>query len=519
MNMSELRSEPVQKRTAVWALVVLFVLGVTAIGVVSRADRDDGLPRLPIGAAGATAAMERSGAADAMLAPWGGIEYRLGGDLPDLPRSATAHRIEAASRDDVVRLAAALGLSGAVRETAEEFVVVDGRKELHVQRLYGSPWWFNDMAAQDQATVSANGADGSSSSGVACGCPEGAECDCPAPDVVPCEMPPCPDGSSCAQVCPEPSPRMPERPADLPSQDEAREIAREVLTELGVDAGELRVDDGFTSWYVNAPTAVDGMTVEGLMTSVAVGPKGVVMSANGLAGRIVAVGDYPLVTSAEGFERLKSGFPHSGVDCIDCTRPLPADATAAEPAADPDAPVSSDDAARCAADGPGCMEPAPPSAGMCAEGSGPECNDTPMPCETVSSVPPDEAALKEAEARRAAEAETEAQSGGGSTGSAGAATQIAAEPGCARPEPYPMPAPEPQIVTITGAHLGLLAFGEYLVPAFVFESGNGSFPVIAVEQEHLAAVTPDPGVQGRPEPAIEDRVIFDEQENGTLVVD
>lgn len=507
-----------RQRYAFWATLVVFMLGIAAIGIVAAADDDNGvggLPKLSIGASGALGAMEsRSAAGDAaMMAPAGyGVEYRVEGDLPDMPSTAAAFRLDAATAADAERIAAALGLDGAVKETADEFVVSNGGKELHVMKAYGSSWWFNDTAGQEKLAASTTT---SSGSGSGCDCPPNAACDCPADTVMvepaPCEMPPCPEGEACTQACPTPDYKEPERPADLPTQDEARDIATPILRALGAETGDLRVDDGFSAWYVNAPVKAGGTTVEGLMTSVGIGPKGAVLSANGIAGATTALGDYPLVTVDEGVERLKSGFPYSGDDCIDCARTLEAETTdSAETQADPDAPVSSDgggtsgssagssgssgasagpddgadpDAARCAADGPDCEQVAP---------------SEPMTCEPSEAEK--EAALKAEEERRAA-------ASGNSSSSAGAtepATAPAAEPatGCASPSPEPYPAPEPTVVTITGVHMSLLHFGgDTLVPAFVFETDDGgSIPVIAVEKEYLETVAPD---QGGPEPAIE----------------
>ena len=118
-------------------------------------------------------------------------------------------------------------------------------------------------------------------------------------------MPDCPEGTSCIQVCQPPD--EPVRPTDLPSKDEARTIARRVLKAAGldVDSAKITVDDGFTQWYVSAEPEIDGVPTIGWTWSVGVGRKGVIESASGWIAEPESGGDYPLVGTTKGVERLE----------------------------------------------------------------------------------------------------------------------------------------------------------------------------------------------------------------------
>lgn len=319
-----------RSRAAVWALLLLFGIGVGAIALVGRGPSGEAaLPALPV-AGPASAATASMVGRDALVAP-GTVEYRVAGDLPEPASSAPAYRLGADTAEEVVAgLAAALGLRGDVEATPAEWAVYDGSAGLHVARQPGLPWWYASVDGSRCAgpdTVVAS--DGPAPSA----CPDGvvaaeqaeraeraeavAAAASSAPsrpgDTASCEMPPCPEGQACIQVCPDGSPVVePPRPADLPTEDEAARIARRLLADLGLDAASLRVDDGFDRWFVTAEHRVGGLPVLGFESGVVVGRQGRVESANGHLGTPEHLGDYPLAGVGAGLERLRAGGVFGG---------------------------------------------------------------------------------------------------------------------------------------------------------------------------------------------------------------
>jgi len=277
----------------------------------------------------------------------------------------------------VARLAASLGLAGDVQPDATGWVVRTGGRELRVERVAGLPWYVGQacpdlpVSAGDDVVSSCavavdlpaakadqQGATGSGGAAVAtaatpapaCGpaadcvapappecesattrcvpavpvtpCPPGAACTEPAPLPAPLPVPSCPPDAKCPEafVCPVdqgcvvPEPSVPPtRPADLPSEDEARTLARETFARMGVDSAGMVVEDGWSAWYARVELRVDGVAVIGMDTSVSIGPKGELVGGNGYLVTPDRIGDYPLVGTAKGLERLKAlyGVPVS----------------------------------------------------------------------------------------------------------------------------------------------------------------------------------------------------------------
>ncbi len=114
------------------------------------------------------------------------------GDLPEL--AGEAHAWSVGREADLARIAAlaeALGVSGQVRTTGLGWEVADGDRVLEVARQPGLPWSFSPSAAGalDQPVASQPVGSG---------------------DQVVCDMPECPPGTACVQVCTpeEPGPRL-----------------------------------------------------------------------------------------------------------------------------------------------------------------------------------------------------------------------------------------------------------------------------------------------------------------------
>ena len=321
-----------RERGLLWVVLAGFVAGlvvVAAVAVGGGDDEPDRLPALAIGSDSRAAGASLEGGAADMMFPAQRVEYRLGGSLPDLPDEAPVYEL-AGSVDEaaVRRVADAVGLDGAtVERQGDAWVARTDDRELRVEGgVPGAPWYLSEgrTSCGPDVPVSSDGG----SVAVACleavtghavtaetearagegGSVEPTE---PAPPatVEPCPMPDCPPGTACAQVCPAPPMPVPppERPADLPTKDEAERIAREVLEASGTDltGARVKVEDGFDQWFVNVEPAVDGVPTVGLTHGVSVGPKGAIRFANGWLGDPEKGADYPLATLERAVERLQ----------------------------------------------------------------------------------------------------------------------------------------------------------------------------------------------------------------------
>jgi len=245
------------------------------------------------------------------MAPAFPVTYEVRGTLPALNESAPAYTVKTdTSRDRINRVAAALGVP-ADRVVVEQSTPPEPTGGLVLVVLQGR--WSLETAPAGCST-SSDGVTTCSSVGLASGTANASSAARAADD---CPMPPCPAGQACAQVCPSPggpvpmpvAPPAPVRPADLPSQQEAERIGRDVLAKSGVDLGQadVQVTDGFTSWSVMASPRIDGFATQGLETTVMVGPKGAIEGGYGSLVTLTKVGEYPLAGTSVGLERLRSG--------------------------------------------------------------------------------------------------------------------------------------------------------------------------------------------------------------------
>ncbi|MGH9154800.1 MAG: hypothetical protein ACRD1K_02850 [Acidimicrobiales bacterium] len=345
-----------RNRLIVLAAALVFAASVASVAwVAGGGDGAAALEKLPTGAPGAAdsgrqAALSSEATEASSVAPVG-FEYRLDGPLPDLAATAPAYRLPASvTRAEVARLAKALGLDGEVVEQPERFLVRAGTRELTVERQPGLPWNFGfsvscpDIEASagvmssdvkcvqalpPQAVDVAVAVPDSAVGGIATGggivCPEpkpGAVAACPAP--APAQVPPpplapapVPSGVPSPRLAPAPAcppdvadckgfePFPPPRPPDLPSRAAAEAQARALFTAIDAGLDSFEVTDGFDSWYASVQPRVGGLTV-GWATTVAIGPRGEIQWASGLLAVPERIGDYPLVGTAAGFERLKS---------------------------------------------------------------------------------------------------------------------------------------------------------------------------------------------------------------------
>jgi hypothetical protein len=328
------------QRMLVRAAIAGFAVGVIGLAVVATVDNGDDAPeRLPALSLGSASAEDRA-AGSTLLAPSGPIDYRLKGTLPSLADRAPAFTL--GLDGDVGRieaLARALGLDGPVNVADDGWTVSAGGRVLRVERQPGLPWYFSPYAGDVGCGVA--GAEPGTERGAEPIAPDtpvssdscGTSGTVASGTVTTAVAEPCPADAQCVGPTPVPEPQ---RPADLPTREQAEATVRALFTKAGIDldAARVRVDDGITQWYVEFEPQVEGLPTFGFNTGASVGPKGVV-DAHGWLAQPHAADDYPLVTSAAGFERLKESPFGIG------PQPLIAE----------DAPIT------CAAIG--CPEPAP----------------------------------------------------------------------------------------------------------------------------------------------------------------
>jgi hypothetical protein len=237
-----------------------------------------------------------------------------------------------------------------------------------------------------------------------------------------------PDGD-----CPEPATTIPQHPANLPSEDEAKKIASQLLQRAGIDIDNATtaVDDFVTQWSVRVDPRLDGVATEGMTTVVTIGENGVVDYANGILGRAEAADEYPLIGTGAAIDRLNKGEGFVG------PQPLAAAAEDVVTANGQDSSVGSAE--------PGSVAPGEPV-------PYPGCVTTipsTVPCAPVPDEPPPVS------------------------------------------DTVPPP-PPPQEVTITGAEQILLFAASYtgaeswLVPAYRFTTDQGTGPsVLAIDDSFL----------------------------------
>jgi hypothetical protein len=299
-------------------LVVVLLAAAIGVGVlVAGGDDPDELRALPL----LSAASDTAGGAterDSMLAlP---AEYRLAGELPDLPSSAPVWQLRAATsaEDAARRVARALGVEGDVQTTDGGAVVSDDSHTVNV-----SPGAGLQVSSYRGPSGGIAYPDGGWAGGGSSGSSGAAE-------------------KSTDEITREESftgsttvvPSLPAEPTALPSAAEAEDIARELLARIGVLEGsdwDAEVTDGgnvgvataacdssgkcadipgrtavVTSRSVVLHRLVDGARITGLEWYVEVGDRGDVQSISGNWATLEPIGDYPLRSVAAGFDALKT---------------------------------------------------------------------------------------------------------------------------------------------------------------------------------------------------------------------
>lgn len=289
------------RRIALIAAITVF--GLAGCGGSPNSTSGSGPAVIRLGAGGsATAANSAEGApaADKMTA-FQSFEFVVDGTLPELAGSANAWRLSAGQNVDeaqVARMAAVLGVEGEVRELPADqgggWMV--GNADYSGANLTVSAdgllsWWFNPDPSvygeiRSDCSVPASG-------------PEATVAGGSTTDTV--LVDPAVETPVCEETVPEP-------PANVPDAAEAEAKARELLTDLGLDATDYEFETYADEWNAS----VTGyLLIEGqrspLTISIGFGGEGAVTWMSGSLATPEPAGEYPLVGTEAGLARLSDG--------------------------------------------------------------------------------------------------------------------------------------------------------------------------------------------------------------------
>jgi len=401
------------RRRALWGVLAAVAVAAGALAISPGGDGGR-LPLLPSGANGGLERASGAMAADMSLAY---VRYVAGDDLPTLGGEAPAYRLAGSVDEARVRqLADALGLDGEVTHEGDVWRMASDDAVLEVVDDGGAAWWYSQQP--DGAVSSSGGGSAGCEPGPAVDCSftevgeavpptttivcgEAADPECPTEDCAAAdcvepvepqkECPPdgicteptpdgeCPRDADCSVEpcapnadgdCPRilPAPIEPVPAADLPSEDEARAIALDLLAATGADVDDAKVtiDGPYEAWYVNVEHAIDGVPVSGWFSSVGVGPQGEILHANGILAETERLGDYPLLDTRAAIDRLNdqqavafgggwSAYPGAAEDAVATGTEPSADTTMLPPCA-PD--LSPEELERCFAEAGYAVPPA-----------------------------------------------------------------------------------------------------------------------------------------------------------------
>jgi len=264
-------------------------------------------PVIRIGAA-ATGGLATAAESDKMMVPYFLYDFVYDGALPDLGDSAAAWSLPLggpADRATVERLAATLGVEGEPRELGADMGGgwMVGAEDYSTANLTVSAdgmlsWWYNpDPSVWGNGTswvcaepgVAVDPAVSETSS-----VDPGTETPAAPPDTTDAT------GITTVPECVEPTP-----PEGVPSEAEAEASARALMAELGIDASQYSFETYADDW---SASVTGFMMLGGARTSLAVsfgfGAEGALTWASGFLATPQSVGEYPLVDTAAGLERL-----------------------------------------------------------------------------------------------------------------------------------------------------------------------------------------------------------------------
>ncbi|HZG95930.1 MAG TPA: hypothetical protein VEZ46_14580 [Mycobacteriales bacterium] len=230
-----------------------------------------------------------------------GIGYVVRGELPGAPeRPVRAYRVRrgTATREQVARLAEALGVPGQPKLGDGGWVVVGGGRTLTVAQGPGMPW---NLMLGEQSCLAAR----SDGPDIACAGREhpGVAADpatCPVEPARPVEPDPSVE-SPAGPKCPEP------KQPPMPSEARAREVALAVLGATGTstDGAAIQLHEGWGTRMVSVEPRVDGVVVAGWQSMLSIDAQGAVQGANGWLGAAVAADRYPVISADAAVDRLQ----------------------------------------------------------------------------------------------------------------------------------------------------------------------------------------------------------------------
>ncbi|MDQ1709542.1 MAG: hypothetical protein QOG49_927, partial [Frankiaceae bacterium] len=315
------------------------------------------LPALALDSARNAAAGMAAGTAPQVGAPkiaqpvggGGSPTVTIKGQLPAATDALfTAYRVQrrAVTRDDVAKLAAALGVKGEPRQQGGSWVVSDGKTSVTVDPTPTLDWRLmpgDGRCGFDPGFTGQGGGTGGTAdptTAIAPVPPDATVTGKPAPDAsaagklvatAPAAGKPAPNAPvNTSSVNPDGPETMPSAigcaggavgsgvacaagtetlvacttppAAPLPSEDVARAAALGLLKSIGLtaDAADVRSDDGYDGVrHVVVRRTLDGRPVDGLASEVGVDAGGKVVTASGQLAEPVAAGEYPMVSAAE----------------------------------------------------------------------------------------------------------------------------------------------------------------------------------------------------------------------------
>ena len=218
-------------------------------------------------------------------------QFELTGALPPLPAEAEAFRLAGPDRDDVERLATAMGIDDEVVELGDGTFTAGG---LQVSSFDGSGSWFFNAGGNVVGQIDGGG-------GVVVDCPPNARC-VPPQTTVPPELT-FPDST----VVPN---------GEAPAEADPNAVtAIEALLDASGWGGDATIGPLAPSLGVAAVSAdptLDGHPVSGLTFFAEIDANGDLLSASGYLGHPDSVGSFAIVSPDEAFDRLLHGVVASG---------------------------------------------------------------------------------------------------------------------------------------------------------------------------------------------------------------
>ena len=266
-------------------------------------------PVVHIGSGNSSQGGNAETAADAsrLAMPYSYITYLFDGQLPVLDSTGTGWSFPAGATPDLdrlARMAAALGVEGEVHHVPADQGGgwMAGPADYSGATLWvGSDgmlsWWYNPAPSDP---MKGGGRAGCAYPEVVADSDEGGDAGTDAGEA---ETPAAPGDT--IVVDPMPVCEEPEPPVGVPNESEAIAAATALFAELGYDNADYDFEAYADEWGANvtAYLLIDGQRAP-ISLSAGFGENGALTWAGGVLAEPVAVGEYPLVDTAAGLERL-----------------------------------------------------------------------------------------------------------------------------------------------------------------------------------------------------------------------